>query len=472
MKHYDLVIIGSGAAGEKAAIHAAYHGYKVAVVERALSVGGAAANTGTMPSKTLKETALYLSGAEEKGLYGVERKLTHDPEAADFLFRERNVVKVASEKLRHELLTKMVEMHFGVGRFLDSHRIEVTGKEKEILHGDYILIASGSYPTHPANISFDRKHIHDSDTILQIDHIPRSLCIVGAGVIGCEYATIFAVMGSKVKLVNSHREILPFLDREVADALVAHMKELGIEILGETQIETATVESKDGEPMVRATLKPGDPLEVDMLLFAAGRNGNTADLDCEKAGLHVDEREALKVDETYRTSVPHIYAAGDVIGFPALGSTSMDQGRVAVTNMFGLHEIERVAKEFPFGVYTIPEVSMIGLTEEAAKKKGIDYIATRVDYQNVPRGIIIGAKLGFLKLIVERQSSKVLGVHIFGVHATELIHYGMEMVENGETITRILGTVFNFPTLHELYKFAAYKVWAGEPELRQKSSSF
>jgi NAD(P) transhydrogenase len=469
MKHYDLVIIGSGAAGEKAAIHAAYHGYKVAVVEQAQSVGGAAANTGTIPSKTLKETALYFSGAEEKGLYGVERKLERDPKATDFLFRERKVVKVASEELRQELLTKMVDTHFGVGRFLDPHRIEVDGQEKEILHGDYILIASGSYPTHPANIPFDRKHVHDSDTILQIDHIPRSLCIVGAGVVGCEYATIFAVMGSKVTLVNSHREILPFLDREVGDALVAHMQDLGIEILRETQIEAVTVQSKGGEQSVRVVLQPGEPLEVDMLLFSAGRNGNTAGLDCEKAGLHVDERETLAVDETYRTSVPHIYAAGDVIGFPALGSTSMDQGRVAVTNMFGLHEIERVAKEFPFGVYTIPEVSMIGLTEEAAKKKGIDYLASRIEYQDVPRGLIIGAKLGFLKLIVDRPSQKVLGVHIFGLHATELIHYGMEMVENGETITRILGTVFNFPTLHELYKYAAYKIWTQEPELRRKS---
>jgi NAD(P) transhydrogenase len=245
----------------------------------------------------------------------------------------------------------------------------------------------------------------------------------------------------------------------VAQALVEHMKGLGIEVLPEAHISSVSLRHGDEGVIVQAVRQDGGVIESDMFLYTAGRNGNTATLNCEKAGIHPGERETLKVDECYRTSVPHIYAAGDVIGFPALGSTSMDQGRVAVTNMFGLHGMERVAKEFPFGIYTIPEVSMIGLTEEAAREKNVDYVTSRINYQDLPRGLIMGAKCGFLKMVVERSTQKILGVHIFGAHATELIHYGMEMVENEEGIGRILGTVFNFPTLHELYKYAAYDIW-------------
>jgi NAD(P) transhydrogenase len=469
MKVYDLVIIGSGAAGEKAAVHASYHGFKVAVVEKAASLGGAATNTGTLPSKTLKETALYLSGGQEKGLYSVERKLSHDPDAADFLFRERKVVKTEGEELRLELLRDKVDLYFGLGSFLDPHRIEVKGDCPEILYGENILIASGSYPAHPPGIPFDGKHVHDSDTILQIDHIPRSLCVVGAGPIGCEYATIFAVMGCRVTLVNSRKEILPFLDGELVQGLVEHLQELGVTILKETHIESVSIETRNGNTVARAHCVGDGLVEADMLLYAAGRNGNTAKLACEKAGLQPGERETLTVNESYQTAVPHIYAAGDVIGFPALGSTSMDQGRVAVTQMFGLHDAERIAKQFPYGIYTIPEVSMIGLTEETAAKKGLDYVVGRANYREVPRGLIMGTQCGFLKLVVDRPSRVILGVHIFGLHATELIHYGMEIVENQETIGRVLGTVFNSPTLHELYKYAAYTIWTHKLEAPSKA---
>ncbi|MCL5097623.1 MAG: Si-specific NAD(P)(+) transhydrogenase [Candidatus Omnitrophica bacterium] len=467
MRQYDLVVIGSGPAGEKAAVHAAYHGYRVAVVEKLSNLGGAGVNTGTLPSKTLKETALYLSGAQERRLYSVERKLSRSPDAADFLFRERYVVKTEREELRMELLKRKVDVYFGLGRFLDPHRIEVGGEQSQVLYGDKILIATGSYPAHPPGIPFNGR-IRDSDTILQIDRIPRSLCIVGAGVVGCEYATIFAEMDCKVTLVNSHKDILPFLDREIAGALVDQMRECGIEILAETKIESATVEKRDGKEFVRAHRADGGWIEAEMFLYASGRNGNTTDLDCARAGLKLAGRETLEVDETYRTAVPHIYAAGDVIGFPALGSTSMDQGRVAVTHMFGLHDVERVAKQFPFGIYTIPEVSMIGLTEETARKKGIDYAVGRAFYKDIPRGLIVGAEHGFLKMIVNRRNRMVLGVHIFGTHATELVHYGMELVENEESLGRVLGTVFNFPTLHELYKYAAYEIWTGELDDRAR----
>lgn len=458
---YDLIVIGSGPAGEKGAVHAAYHGLKVAVVEKCSNLGGAGVNTGTLPSKTLKETAIYLSGDEEKGLYSVERKLSRDPDAADFLFRERFVVKSEAEELRLELLQRKVDVYFGVGRFVDSHRIEVAGKKPCVLYGDHILVATGSYPAHPPGIPFNGENIHDSETILQIARIPRSLCVVGAGVIGCEYATMFAVMGCKVTLVNNHPDILPFLDREIAGALLDHMRELGIEVLQGTHIQSVAVTRQDGQAVVCAQREDGGPIRAEMFLYAAGRNGNTADLACQKAGLQPTARELLKVDEAFRTSVPHIYAAGDVIGFPALGSTSMDQGRVAVTHMFGLQDVERVAKQFPFGIYTIPEVSMVGLTEEAARAQGLECVVGRAFYKDIPRGLIVGARRGFLKLVVDRQSRAILGVHIFGLHATELIHYGMELVERGETLGHVLGTVFNFPTLHELYKYAAYEIWTG-----------
>jgi NAD(P) transhydrogenase len=457
MKKYDLVIIGSGPAGEKAAIHAAYHGYKVAVVEKSSNLGGAGVNTGTLPSKTLKETALYLSGALEKGLYGLDHEFSRKPNALDFLFREKFVVKAESEEVRMELLSRHVDLYYGLGSFVDAHRVAVRG---EILYGDYILIATGSYPAHPAGIPFDGRRIHDSDTILQIDNIPSSLCIVGAGVIGCEYATIFASLGTKVVLVNSHKEILSFVDCEVSHALVEHMRKIGIQMETEAHVDSVTIGPRDQQSFVVTRTAGGTSIETEMFLYAAGRNGNTARLGCENAGLRPTDREALQVDQLYRTAVPHIFAVGDVIGFPALGSTSMDQGRVAVTHMFGLHDVERLAKVFPYGVYTIPEISMVGLAEEEATKQGIDYVIGRARYQDVPRGLIIGAQEGFLKLVLDRKTERVLGVHIFGHQATELIHYGMELVESEKTLRHILATVFNFPTLHELYKYAAYDFWS------------
>lgn len=457
MNEYDLIIIGSGPAGEKAALHAACHGYKVAVLEKSPHLGGAGVNTGTLPSKTLKETALYLSGALDKGLYGLDRELAHKPGAADFLFRERFVVKTESEEVRMDLLSQHVDVYRGLGTFVDAHTVQIDGVE--MLYGHYILIATGSYPAHPPGIAFDAARIHDSDTILQIAHIPSTLCIVGAGVIGCEYATIFATMGTSVTLIDAHQEILPFLDTELSDALLQHMINIGIRIESGARIETVSAVKRNGSPIVVARCTDGLDIHTDMFLYAAGRNGNTAQLHCERAGLHPTARETLEVDREFRTAVAHIFAVGDVIGFPALGSTSMDQGRVAVTHMYGLHEIERVAELFPFGIYTIPEVSMVGLTEEQAKKQGIDYKIGRARYEDIPRGLIIGTQEGFLKLIVDEQDDRILGVHIFGHQATELIHYGMELVDGRKTLRHVLGTVFNFPTLHELYKHAAYDIW-------------
>lgn len=459
MYEYDLVIIGSGAAGEKAAIHAAFHGFKVAVVERQSVLGGASVNTGTIPSKTLKETAIYLSGFYEKGRYGVDRELGREADAADFLFREREVVSEESGGIRLELLKEKVDLFQGTASFVDAHRVLVRGDstEKE-LQGRFILVATGSYPAHPPGISFDGKNVHDSDTILAIERLPRSLCIVGAGVIGCEYATTFATMGCKVKLVNSHGTLLPFLDEDVVQTLIESMGKIGIEVLPNVHIESVKVE----ENRTVAQIAGGGEIEAETFLYAAGRNGNVADLDLEKIGLKATARECIEVDESYRTAVPSVFAVGDVIGFPALGSTSMDQGRVAVTHMFELHEVERIAADYPFGIYTIPEASTFGLSEAKAKEKGLDFGSVRCDYNEIPRGIIKGYGSGFLKLVYERPGMRVVGVHLIGRHATELIHYGMALVEKGGTISEIVSTIFNYPTLHELYKFAAYRAWLKE----------
>ncbi len=456
---YDLIVIGSGPAGEKAALHAALHGRRVVLVEKSPVLGGAGVNTGTLPSKTLKETALYLSGLSNAGLFGVQRQLEHAPEARDLFFRERFVVRREREQVSRQLLRDKVEIVFGTGSFLDAHRIEVamaTGTRE--LEADFVLIATGSSPDHPAGVPFDGRCICDSDSILQLDRIPRSLCIVGSGVIGCEYATMFAALGTQVTLVNSQAGLLPFLDPEVVALLGDEMRRAGIELRPGTRVEHLDIVTEE-PPFGRAQLAGGGVLKADIFLFATGRSGNTAGLGCDRIGLQPSPHGTLAVDATYGTAVPGVYAVGDVIGFPALGSTGMDQGRVAVTHMFGLHGLERIATAIPFGIYTIPEISMVGLTEAEAGKRGLDCATSRVDYAEVPRGTILGVEHGFLKLVYDRKNRTVLGVHLIGPQATELIHYGMELVEDRKTLAHITAEVFNFPTLHELYKQAAYAAW-------------
>lgn len=459
---YDLLVIGSGPAGEKAALHAALHGKRVALVERSAVLGGAGVNTGTIPSKTLKETALHLAGLSEAGFFDGRKNPGHAPEVRDFLFRERFVVRREREQVSRQLLLDKVEVVFGTASILDARHIRVeTAAGPRILEAAFVLIATGSSPAHPPGVPFDGRCVHDSDSILQLDRIPSTLCIVGAGVIGCEYATMFAALGTRVTLVNAHDDLLPFLDGEVVALLREEMARRGVAFRFGTRFQTVAIVSAE-PPVVRATLDNAGTLEAEMFLYAAGRTGNTAGLGCEALGLAVSARGTLTVDATFATAVPGVYAAGDVIGFPALGSTSMDQGRVAVTHMFGLHGVERIATAIPYGIYTIPEISMVGLTEEAAKKQGLDCGVSRIDYADIPRGTILGVKHGFLKLIYDRKDRTVLGVHIIGAQATELIHYGMELVEDRKTLGHITGEVFNFPTLHELYKQAAYAAWTDD----------
>ncbi|MBI3237161.1 MAG: FAD-dependent oxidoreductase, partial [Chlamydiales bacterium] len=343
------------------------------------------------------------------------------------------------------------------------HTLEIKGEKTEKIEGKFIIIATGSYPYHPPGIPFDGKRIHDSDSILQIQRFPSSLCIVGAGVIGCEYATIFATMGKKVYLVNDKEKILPHIDQEISASLVRQMQAAGIEILFNTSIESVSCGKTDQDP-VEVKLKSGQTYPVDMFLFAAGRSGHTKELHCEKIGLKLGTREELLVDKQYRTNIPHIFAVGDVVGFPALASTGMDQGRVAVAHIFQTQDLQHLPTYFPYGIYTIPEVSMVGMTEETAIKDNIPYMKGIARYADMPRGKILGSKAGFLKLVFNKENLQVLGVHIIGHIATELVHYGVILVEEKKSLHDIIGQVFNFPTLHDLYKYAAYdglSNWAG-----------
>ncbi|HEV3269803.1 MAG TPA: Si-specific NAD(P)(+) transhydrogenase [Candidatus Rhabdochlamydia sp.] len=455
MQKFDLIVIGSGPAGEKAAVKAAYFGYKVAIIEKEELFGGAGTVTGTLPSKTLRETALYFSDKLEKGLYGIDRTFSHEASMTDFMYRKNLVKDSSSEEIFHNLSRHHVSIFYGVASFEDAHTIHVQGKDPISLFGEHIIIATGSYPYHPENIPFDHKRVHDSDTILQLTRHPSSLCIVGAGVIGCEYATIFATIGTHVFLINDKEKILPHLDEEISHALVKEMQSSGIDILFNTSMESMKVPSSDQTP-IEVHLKNKKNLEVDMFLFAAGRSGNIKQLQLEKAGVKTGKRELIIVDQQYRTNISNIFAVGDVIGFPALASTSMEQGRIAVAHIFQTQDLEHLPTYFPYGIYTIPEVSTIGLTTEEAEEKKILYATGKAYYANMPRGKIMGAKNGMLKLLFHKDTLQILGVHIIGRIATEIIHYGVILVEDKKTLHHVISQVFNCPTLHDLYKYAAY----------------
>ncbi|MDQ5956096.1 MAG: Si-specific NAD(P)(+) transhydrogenase [Candidatus Rhabdochlamydia sp.] len=455
MQKFDLIVIGSGPAGEKAAVKAAYFGYKVAIIEKEELFGGAGTVTGTLPSKTLRETALYFSDKLEKGLYGIDRTFSQEASMTDFMYRKNLVKDSSSKEVFDNLSRHHVSIFYGVASFEDAHTLHVQGKDHISLFGEYIIIATGSYPYHPKNIPFDSKRVHDSDTILQLTRHPSSLCIVGAGVIGCEYATIFATIGTHVYLINDKKKILPHLDEEISHALVKEMQSSGIDILFNTSIESIHTPPSD-QTLIEVHLKNKKNLEVDMFLFAAGRSGNIKQLKLEQVGVKTGKRELIVVDHQYRTNISNIFAVGDVTGFPALASTSMEQGRIAVAHIFQTQDLEHLPTYFPYGIYTIPEVSTIGLTTEEAEEKKILYSIGKAYYANMPRGKIMGAKTGMLKLLFHKDTLQILGVHIIGRIATEIIHYGVILVEDKKTLHHVISQVFNCPTLHDLYKDAAY----------------
>ena len=450
---FDLVVIGCGPAGEKAGAQAAYFGKRVAVIERAPVVGGSCINTGTVPSKTLRESALYFSGLKQRGLYGIDYSLKENLTINDFMHHEREVVEMERRRILENLKLHQIELIQGQASFQDAHTLIVqTAQGPRELKADFVLIATGSKPHRPSEIDFDHVHTFDSDSFLQVNRIPRSLAVVGGGVIGCEYASIFMALGVQVTLIDGRDRLLPFLDAEIADRLRDRFLDLGMTIL----FNERPVKSENSSSGVRLTMKSGKTLNTEAALFAAGRRAAVDGLALENAGLSLSDKGYLAVDENYRTSIPNIYAAGDVIGFPALASTSMEQGRVAACHAFGLKFKQRVASLLPMGIYTIPEISSAGETEDSCKEKKIDYCVGRALYKNNARGHITGDTSGMLKLIFARSDRKLLGVSLIGESSTELIHIGMMVLDNSLTIDEFIEQVFNYPTLSETYKYAAY----------------
>ncbi len=452
---YDLIVIGSGPAGEKGAAQAAYFGKSVALIEREPILGGACVNTGTIPSKTLRESALHLSGFRQRGFRGtVEMRIKNDVTIGEFMHRKNLVVEREWKRIEENLRNHKVDRYTGAARFVTPNGIEVSGAAGTIaLEGSVILIATGSSPYRPASVPFDDRMICDSDTILHIDTIPESMAVVGAGVIGCEYASIFAALGVEVHLVDGRTSLLPHIDREIVRVLLGEMEtRLGVTLHLGCDVET--IERVGDE--VSVTLKDGSCFVVDQVLYAAGRSSNSAGLNLEAVGVNTANRGLIIVNERYQTSVPNIYAAGDVIGFPGLASTSMEQARVAMVHAFDLKYKTRLAANLPYGIYTIPELSTIGLTEEQCRERNIHYEAGRAFYRSNARGQIIGDTKGLIKLVFEAGSLKLLGVHIVGENASELLHIGMMVMQFEGTINAFIEGVFNFPTLSEAYKYAAY----------------
>lgn len=457
MVDFDLVVIGCGPAGEWGAVQAALAGKRVVVVEREPVLGGTAANTGTLPSKTLRETALHLSGLKARGLYSVETTLRHEATVSDFLFRERRVKGMERERILQNLARHGIEVVRGTGTLADAHTVVVKAKEapERRLTGDFILVATGSTPYRPPQYPFGDPRVHDSDEILDLGELPRSLVVVGAGVIGCEYACMFAALGIPVTLVDVKQEVLPFLDDEVSALLGQRMVALGIRLCFGMNVDRVEVPDNADLP-IRLTLSTGEAVDTDQVLVASGRTANTTGLGLEALGVKLSKRGQVEVGPDFQTAVPNLYAVGDVIGFPALASTSMDQARIAVEHAFGLTGTRTLSPVLPYGIYTIPEVSMAGETEESLRERDVPYVVGRAPFASNPRGQIIGDTHGLLKLLFHRKSLKLLGVHVLGEQASELVHIGLVAMLTGATARLFVETCFNYPTLSEAYKTATF----------------
>jgi NAD(P) transhydrogenase len=453
MEHYDLIVIGSGPAGEKGAAQAAYFDKRVALIERAPNVGGAGINTGTVPSKTLREAALYYSGLQQRGLYGIDYSLKDNMSVADFMHREKIVVENERRIIENNLHRHNITLVRGEASFKDPHKVRVSSSEGEMeISGDIILIATGSSPYHPPEIPFDGNLIYDSDSILHMNRIPKTMAVVGGGVIGTEYASIFAALGVQVMLVEPKERVLPFVDYEMIRRLQDQLNLLGLKFaLGH---KVTAIEPHENH--VQITLDKQRVMEFDIALIASGRQSNVQALGLEKIGINVGNRGLILVNEKYQTNVPHIYAAGDVIGFPALASTSMEQARVAMAHAFNLEYKEKMSPVLPLAVYAIPEISMVGLTEDECREKQIPHLVGRGFYENNPRGQIIGDMSGMIKLIFSPADKKLLGAHIIGEQASELIHIAAHVMLANGTIDAFIQSVYNYPTLADLYKYAAY----------------
>jgi NAD(P) transhydrogenase len=457
MHSFDFVVIGSGPAGQKAAIQAAKLGKKVAIVDLRTDVGGVCLHTGTVPSKTLREAVLYLSGYNQRGLYGQGYRLKDNLTISDLKKRLNTTVQREVEVILHQLSRNGVQVFNGTASFTDDHNILITDdKCKQIkVQSDYFLIATGTHPARPENYPFDCGKVIDSDTILELEDLPRSMTVIGAGVIGVEYASIFSALDVEVNLIDGRDTMLGFMDKELTDDLVHQFRDQGMMVrLGEN-VETIT-HQEDGS--VLTVLKSGKHLKTDIVLVAAGRSGSTKSLNLEAANVDQNSRKLISVNENYQTSQPHIYAAGDVIGFPSLASTSMEQGRLAACHAFGQNSCHK-PENFPFGIYAVPEMSMVGQTEENLTSKNIAYEVGVARLRETARGQIMGLEHGVLKLIFDLENHDLLGVHIIGEGATELIHIGQAALVLKGGLNYFLDNVFNYPTLAEAYKIAALDAW-------------
>jgi NAD(P) transhydrogenase len=452
----DLAVIGSGPGGQKAAIMAAKLGKRVCVIDSKSMVGGVCVNTGTIPSKTLREAVLYLTGMDMRELYGASYRVKEEITISDLLARLQHVIGRETEVIRAQLQRNHVELVPGTASFLDPHTLSVD-LEGQLSHrtitAGTIVVATGTVPARPSNVKFDGVRVLDSDQILTIDEVPGSMVVVGAGVIGVEYASMFAALGTRVTLVEKRDQMLDFCDPEIVESLKFHLRDHTMSFrFGE---EVASVESSGGGTIT--TLASGKRVAAEVVMHSAGRQGNTASLNLELAGLETDRRGRLVVNEKYQTAVPHIYAVGDVIGFPALASTSMDQGRLAAA-----HAFDEPANELrglqPIGIYTIPEISYCGKTEGELTRESVPFEVGISRYRELARGQIIGDSYGMLKLVVHADTREILGVHIFGTNATELVHIGQAIMGCGGTVDYLVDTVLNYPTLSEAYKVAALDV--------------
>lgn len=456
-REYDLICLGCGPAGEKAATQAAYFKHKVAIVERCGRPGGAMVNTGTVPSKALRETALLCSAFNRRPLPGMDFRIDRNFSMSRFMARRHLIEQQEHDRIESSFDMHGIEVFGGKGEIVDAHTVKVTHDDgtTSVLRGRFILIATGSSPVRPAHIPFDHPSVVDADGVLQLSRMPASMVIVGAGVIGCEYASIFAEMNVKVTVVHTQQHVLPFLDAECRDQLVAAMRDRGVEFKVNQSVKGASA-GPGPDSDVTVHFESGESVSGEILLWAAGRSSNSQGIGLEAVGVKMGQRGLILVDEHYRTNVPSIYAAGDVIGFPALAATSMEQGRVAACHMFGADFKRKLTELMPIGLYTIPAVSVVGLTAQQAVEKGMHVVTGRALYKHNARGRMLGDEQGIVKCVFDQKTRALLGATIVGEDATELIHLAQCVIANGGGIEYFIGACFNYPSLCDLFKYAAY----------------
>jgi len=457
MEHYDMLVIGSGPSGRRAAVQSAKLGKSVMVVDKGRRLGGVSVHTGTIPSKTLRETVLNLSGWRERGFYGRGYRVKQDISSGDLIQRLHKTLDHEVEVLQHQFMLNTVRSLRAEARFVDRNRVALTTEQGEHSEAsfDHALISVGTRPFRPDNVPFDRKRIFDSDEMLELERLPRTLTVIGGGVIGVEYATIFSALDVPVTLIESRPTILDFIDREVVDDFIHQMRDRGMTV----RLGSAIKQIASKPDCAEVTLADGRLVRSEIVLYAAGRTGNIGSLGLDTIGVEADARGRIKVDPvSFQTSVPNIYAAGDVIGFPSLASTSMEQGRVAACHAFGV-ALPPPPETFPYGIYAVPEISTVGQSEEQVREAGLPYEVGVARFRETSRGHIMGVNTGFLKLIFALETRRLLGAHIIGEGATELIHIGQAVINLGGTVDFFVNNTFNYPTLAEAYKIAGLDAW-------------